>query len=155
MLSLLFVSFGAFGANIKNGALIIEGGRINSKIRKSVVSIDGGVKITRGKYNITADSITYDKENGKIYLNKKIRMKDGAENNMFAEKAELSANLTEGTFENAGIILGDGISIVSEQMEKEDDYNYFGHNSNYYFCPNRELNIDLSYDDLMAQIEKE
>jgi LPS-assembly protein len=155
LLAFLVVNFSASGENGGARSLIIEGGHVNSKIKRSVVSVDGGVKITRGGYSITADSVTCDRENGKIYLDKKIRMRDNAGNSMFAEGAELSADLGRGTFRNAGIILGRGVSIVSERLEKENDHNYFGHSSNYYFCPNGELNIDLSYEDIVAQLEKD
>ncbi|MDR2777689.1 MAG: LPS assembly protein LptD [Rickettsiales bacterium] len=150
----MFLGPGAFGEG-KNNVLIIEGSRVNSEIKKSVVSVGGGVKITQGEYNITADSVVYDRENGKIYLDRKVKMVDGEKNNMFAERAEISSNLTMGTFNNAGIILNRGISIVSERMEKEDDYNYFGYNSTYYFCPNSDLDTNLSYDDIMLQMEKD
>ncbi|MDR1425714.1 MAG: LPS assembly protein LptD [Rickettsiales bacterium] len=154
LLLFLFLCFNVSGkSGGRSDVFIIEGGKASSMIKNSTFSIDGGVRITRGEYNITSDSVTYDRENGKIFLDKKIRMEDGGKNKMFAEKAELSANLNRGVFENAGIILDRGISIVSERMDKDDDYNYFGYSSTYYFCPNRELDMDLSYDDIMAQIE--
>lgn len=131
----------------------MEADSIKSDRIKSTVSANGNVKFIRGKYKITADTITYDKENRKIYLENRAKLIDNENNNIFANKAELSDDIKTGNFSNAGIILNSGLSIVSPNIIKNDDSNYISYNSDYYFCPNEDLNIDLTYDEIVKEIK--
>lgn len=139
--------------NKKNMTTIMEADSVKSDHINSKVSANGNVKFIRGKYKITADSITYDKENGKIYLENRAKLIDNENNNIFADKAELSDDVKTGNFTNAGIILNSGLSIVSPNIIKNDDNNYTSYNSDYYFCPNEDLNIDLTYDEIIKEIK--
>jgi LPS-assembly protein len=156
LLLLLFVSFGVHGGQENNSTAVIEGNKISSKIKDSLVIVEGDVKITQqNNYSITADDAILDKKNKKIYLNGKVRLWDkNNNNNIFAKKAELSDDFKNGTFDDVGFVMGGGMSILSERMVKEDDSSYLGYNSEYYFCPTENLDINLPHDDIIEQLRK-
>lgn len=133
--------------------VIIEADSIKSNHLNSKILAEGNVLLIRGKYRVTADKITYDKENQKIYLEDRAKFTDSENNNIFANRAELADDVKTGDFSDAGIIMNSGLSIVSPHIVKEDDDNYTGSDAEYFFCPNEDLNMDLSYDEIVREIK--
>lgn len=140
-------------AKINRDTTIIEADKITSKSKNSKISASGNVIFMRDKYRITADKITYDKDKKKIYLEQRTKFIDTENNKIVAARAELSDDAKSGEFIDAGIILNSGLSIVSPFVRKIDDNNYESSNSNYYFCPNENLNIDLTYEEIVKEIK--
>ena len=128
---------------------ILQSDKINSKL-----SAKGNVQLTRDKYKVSADEVVYDNVQGKIFLKSKTKLKDTENNNIFADEGVISSDMIYGEFKNAGIILKNGISIVSPSIIKENDDKYLIGKSDYYFCPNSNLNIDLPYEDIVKEIKR-
>ena len=133
---------------------VIEADNIISESKNSKISASGNVIFIRDKYKITADKVIYDKNKKKIYLEKRAKFIDTENNKIIADKAELSDDVKTGKFNNASIILNNGLSIVSPLVEKIDDNNYESTNSDYYFCPNDNLDMNLNYEDIVKEIKK-
>ena len=132
---------------------VINADNLISNKQKSSISAKGNVQLTRDRYKVFADEVTYDNANKKIYLKSKTKLIDTDNNNIFADEGVISDDMLRGEFKNAGIILNNGISIVSPRIIKENDDKYNIGQSNYYFCPNKNLNIDLSYDEIVREIK--
>lgn len=139
----------------KSKTIIIEADTITSNKQQKGYEAKGNVKLSRDIYKITSDKIIYDDEKKQIFLKSRAKLTDANNNNIFADEATISKDMSTGEFKNAGIILNNGISIVAPIIEKKDNNTYFMKESDYYFCPNENLNIDLSYDEIIKQIKKE
>lgn len=133
---------------------VINADVLNSNKNNSTFSAKGDVQLTRDNYKVNADEVVYDNVENKIFLKSKTKLKDTNNNNIFAEEGVISNDMMYGEFKNAGIILENGISIISPKIIKQNDEKYLIEKSNYYFCPNNNLNIDLSYDDIVKEIKK-
>lgn len=140
-------------AKTNKDTTIIEADKIISKSKNSKISASGNVIFMRDKYKITADKITYDKDKKKIYLEQRAKFIDTENNKIVAARAELSDDVKSGEFVDAGIILNSGLSIVSPFVKKINDYNYESSDSDYYFCPNENLDIDLTYEEIVKEIK--
>jgi LPS-assembly protein len=138
----------------KNNKIIIEADKLDSNM-KTKLSAKGNVVLTKNTYKITANEIQYNSEEKTIYLKDRTKLTDSNNNNIFAEEGIISDDMLTGTFKNAGIILNNGISIVSPTIIKENNESYLIHESEYYFCPNENLDINLSYEEILNQIKKE
>ncbi len=139
----------------KSEIIIIEADTIKSKKQQKGYEAKGNVVFQKDIYKITSDNIIYDDTEKKIFLKSRAKLTDANNNNIFADEAVISKDMSKGEFKNAGIILNNGISIIAPKIEKIDNNNYFMKESDYYFCPNENLNIDLSYDEIIKQIKKE
>lgn len=138
----------------KSETIIIEADTLKSNKNKSYEA-NGNVTLSKDIYKITSDQIIYDNNSKKIFLKSKTKLTDINNNNIFAEEAIISDDMKTGEFKNAGMILNNGISIVAPNITKQDNSNYFLKESDYYFCPNKNLNIDLPYDEIVKQIKKD
>ena len=150
--TLLFINNTTIASNSKTTVInadTLQSDKINSKL-----SAKGNVQLTRDKYKVTADEVVYDNLQGKIFLKSKTKLKDIDNNNIFADEGVISSDMMYGEFKNAGIILKNGISIVSPSIIKENDDKYLIGKSDYYFCPNSNLNIDLPYEDIVKEIKR-
>ncbi len=134
---------------------IIEADKITSGSKNSKILASGNVVFIRDKYKITADKITYDKSKKKIYLERRAKFTDIENNKIIANRAELSDDVKSGEFTDASIILNNGLSIVSPLVKKIDDNNYESSNSDYYFCPNENLDTNLNYDEIVKGIKRD
>lgn len=141
-------------STIKNSTTVINADRLNAEKNRTKFSATGNVQLTRDKYKVTADEVIYDNLENKIYLKSRTKLKDIEGNNIFADEGVISKDMIYGEFKNAGIILKNGISIVSPNIIKENDDKYSIEQSNYYFCPNSNLNIDLPYNEIIKEIKK-
>lgn len=142
---------GAYG---ENETIIIEADSLEG-IKERGYRAEGNVVLSKDIYTVTSDNVVYDEDKKQIFLKSRAKLTDVNNNNIFAEEAVISNNLLTGEFKNAGIILNNGISIVAPVIRKIDNNNYSMFNSDYYFCPNESLNIDLSYDEIIKQIKKD
>jgi LPS-assembly protein len=127
---------------------------LNSE-KKNEFTAAGNVTLSKNIYKISADTVKYNNEKKTIYLKNRAKLTDINNNNIFAEEGIISDNMQVGEFKNAGIILNNGISIVSPMVVKNNDESYLIYEPDYYFCPNENLNIDLPYDEIINQIRKE
>ncbi len=139
----------------KSETIIIGADTIKSNKQQKGYEAKGNVILQKDIYRVTSDKIIYDDIEKKIFLKNRAKLTDANNNNIFAEEAVISKDMSTGEFKNAGIILNNGISIIAPKIEKKDNNNYFMKESDYYFCPNENLNIDLSYDEIIKQIKKE
>ncbi|MBR2141466.1 MAG: LPS-assembly protein LptD [Rickettsiales bacterium] len=146
--------FAKTNSNKTSTPTVINADTINSNKNKSSLSAKGNVQLTRDIYKVVADEVVYNSLENKIYLKSKTKLTDINNNNIFADEAVVSDDLLYGEFKNAGIILNNGISIISPKIIKENDDIYSISNSNYYFCPNENLNIDLPYEEIVKEIKK-
>ena len=133
---------------------VINADTLTSSRAKSEISAKGNVQLTRDKYKVFADEVVYDNAENKIYLKSKTKLVDTENNNIFADEGVITDDMTYGEFKNAGIILNNGISIVSPEIKKENNDKYSIGKSNYYFCPNKNLDIDLPYDEIVKEIKE-
>lgn len=133
---------------------IIEADKITSKSKNSEISASGNVIFIRDKYTISADKVTYDKIKKRIYLEKRTKFIDTENNKIVADTAELSDDVKTGSFTDASIILNNGLSIVSPTVKKINDDRYESFNSDYYFCPNENLDINLNYEEIVKEIKR-
>ena len=137
-----------------SGKTIINADSLSSNKLKSKISAKGNVQLTRDNYKVYADEVVYDNEENKIYLKNKTKLIDTENNNIFADEGVITDDMMYGEFKNAGIILSNGISIVSPNITKENDDRYSIGKSNYYFCPNKNLDIDMPYEDIVKEIKE-
>lgn len=137
-----------------NGKTVINADVLSSNKLKSKISAKGNVQLTRDNYKVYADEVIYDNDENKIYLKHKTKLIDTENNNIFADEGVITDDMLYGEFKNAGIILSNGISIVSPNITKESDDKYLIGKSNYYFCPNKNLDIDMPYEDIVKEIKE-
>lgn len=133
---------------------VINADSLSSNKLKSKISARGNVQLTRDNYKVYADEVLYDNKENKIYLKNKTKLIDTENNNIFADEGVITDDMMYGEFKNAGIILSNGISIVSPNITKENDDRYLIGKSHYYFCPNKNLDIDMPYEDIVKEIKK-
>lgn len=138
----------------QNSTIVIEADTLKSQ-KQNNYKAKGNVVLSRDIYKVTSDEIVYNNTKKTIFLKNKTKLTDKNNNNIFAEEAIISDDMLTGTFKNAGIILNNGISIVAPIIEKKNDESYLIYEPDYYFCPNENLNIDLSYEEIIKQIKKE
>ena len=155
MFNILLIIIFILGNNcFAKSKTIINADTLTSNKKKSSISAKGNVQLTRDKYKVFADEVVYDNANNKIYLKSKTKLTDTENNNIFADEGVISDDMLHGEFKNAGIILNNGISIVSPSITKENDDKYNIGKSNYYFCPNKNLDIDMPYDEIVKEIKE-
>ena len=133
---------------------VINADSLSSNKLKSKISARGNVQLTRDNYKVYADEVLYDNKENKIYLKNKTKLIDTENNNIFADEGVITDDMMYGEFKNAGIILSNGISIVSPNITKENDDRYLIGKSHYYFCPNKNLDIDMPYEDIVKEIKE-
>lgn len=150
----LFFFFLIGNVYASNEAIVIKADTLKTDKKNLTIKAKGNVEFSKNEYKINADEVEYNKKQKKIYLNKRAKMTDNAENKIFAESGEVDDDIKKGEFKNAGIILKNGVSITSPKVKKESDDIFVSEKANFFFCKDEGLNIDLSYEDIQKEMRK-
>jgi LPS-assembly protein len=131
--------------------ILIKADSLNNATKDNKVLATGNVKFIKNDYTILSEKIIFDRKDKKIIFDGKTKLLDIDKNNIFAENGEISDDISEGIFNNAGIILNNGISLISPTINKKNN-KYSMKKCIFYFCKNNDLNIELPYDKIKKEI---
>lgn len=138
---------------VANETTTIEADTMHTKNEN--VEATGNVIIKKDDYTITTDKVIYNRKDKKFFLNRRAKLISSDKKAVFAENGVINDNIENGTFNDAGIIFDEGLSVFSKKIEKKDSNTYNATDTEYYLCPNKPLNDSWSYDDIINELKKQ
>ncbi|MDR0571435.1 MAG: LPS assembly protein LptD [Rickettsiales bacterium] len=133
--------------------IVIKADSLSKSKKQNNVSASGNVEFIKDKYKIISEKVVFNKGEKKILFTGKTKLLDTENNNIFADSGEVSDDIESGVFNNAGIILNNGLFIIAPSINK-DGNKYFLKKCKFYFCKNNDLNIDLPFDSIKKEADK-
>ena len=85
-----------------------------------VVTASGNVEVFYGERTLTAEQIVYDHNTGRISATGEITLRDPSGTTVFANAAELDADLTNGLVEGARAVMGENIRLSAVEARRID-----------------------------------
>lgn len=144
----------SFSREAKDEKVVIQSDKIN-KNNNNVITAIGDVEVKRGSSIFNAQEVEYNQNTKTIKANSEVRVYDEQLNNLFfSETAEIKDDFTEAHFENGIVVFENGSSIRGLQIDKINEKNIKLEKVKYAVCPTDLYDKDLTYEKIMAELEK-
>jgi LPS-assembly protein len=135
------------------GRTVIRADSIISSKEEEKITADGNVEFVKNNYKIISEKIFLNRRDKKISFGGKTKLMDATGNNVFAESGEMSDDASFGTFNDAGILLNSGVTIISPSIEKRNE-RYSIKRCKFYFCKENNLSMSDPYSVIKKNVKK-
>ncbi len=104
-----------------NQPVALVADKITYDSRTGRVTASGAVQVFHGERTLTADQITYDNETGRIAAQGSIVLRDPTGTTVFANTADLDADLVDGLVQGARSVMGEHIRLAAVEARRVNE----------------------------------
>ncbi len=150
----LFIFSSSFAQEQTTERTVIQSNKMD-KDSNNIIKAIGDVEMKKGDQIFNADEVEYNQNTKIIKANSAVRAYDQKDNNIFfAEEAEITDDFVNGDFYNGIMVFKNGSTISSNHIKKIGDDFITQSKSNYAVCPTDIFDEDLTYEQLVKDLEK-
>lgn len=134
---------------------ILKADKVDGDQKEQTITATGNVEVSKGINKLYANQVIYKKKDSLIQAEGNIELNNSDIGKLFANKAKLKDDLSQGEFTDSAIIFNDGSYLESKKILRELNQITVLKSPYYSICPNDEIksNLDLENQRNFASIK--